>query len=220
VFDAFAPLRWLRQLFGSSPRVSLEGLDPARTKLIVGLGNPGPEYAATRHNLGFLCVEELAERCGAHWQDDTGRTHSLLALGNAGDLSVVLAKPQTYMNRSGGAVKALVDQLALDFDKLLVIYDDMDLPFGALRMRERGSPGTHNGMRSVVAELNSENVPRLRIGISQAAPGTARDHVLSEFSAEEEEAVDALVERAADAAFTWATESASAAMNRYNVLKS
>lgn len=206
---------FLRRLFGSPPPDPLVGLDAARLRLIVGLGNPGPQYAATRHNLGFLCVEDLAERCEAQWVKHP-TSQSMLARGHAEDLTVLLCKPHTYMNRSGGAIKALVEQLALDLDKLLVVYDDMDLPFGALRMRERGSPGTHNGMRSVVAELNSEDVPRLRIGISQAAPGTARDHVLSEFSPEEEEEVDALVERAADAALAWATESATAAMNRYN----
>jgi PTH1 family peptidyl-tRNA hydrolase len=129
---------------------------------------------------------------------------------------VLLAKPHTYMNRSGQAILQLHQRLGLPLQRVLVIYDDMDLPFGALRMRESGSPGTHNGMRSVVRELDSEDVPRLRIGISQAQPGSATDHVLSEFSAEDQAAVDDLVQRAADAALTWANEGAVAAMNRYN----
>ncbi|HEY3063855.1 MAG TPA: aminoacyl-tRNA hydrolase [Chloroflexota bacterium] len=181
-------------------------------RVIVGLGNPGPEYADTRHNLGFRCADILAERCTARWQRDS---QSLIAVGHADDLTVLLVKPQTYMNRSGGAVHALVQRLGLDKQKLLVVYDDMDLPFGALRLRERGSPGTHNGMRSVVSTLG-EDVPRLRVGIGQAAPGAAIDHVLSGFSDEEEEAVDQLVRRAADAAYAWATENAAVAMNRYN----
>src|SRR6185503_1100690 len=143
----------------------------ARPRLIVGLGNPGPEYAATRHNLGFRCVEILAGRCGARFEKH-GPSHSLLARAELDDVTLLLAKPHTYMNRSGDAVRPLVERLRLDLQQVLIVYDDMDLPFGTLRMRERGSPGTHNGMRSVVGALG-ENVPRLRIGIGQAAPGAA-----------------------------------------------
>ena len=184
------------------------------------MGNPGPEYADTRHNLGFRCVEELARRYGAAWQDKTNSWNSLIAVihPNADDpkTTVVLAKPQTYMNRSGGAVKALLDFLGLEQQKCLIVYDDMDLPFGTLRLRQRGSPGTHNGMRSVVTSLQSDDVPRLRIGISQASPGEATNHVLSEFSPDERQAVDELVARAADAALAWAIEGPEMAMNRYN----
>ena len=202
---------------------SLVGLDPARTRLIVGLGNPGPEFADTRHNLGFRCVEELARRYAAAWQDKTNSWNSLIAVihPRADDpgFTVVLAKPQTFMNRSGAAVKALLDFLGLERDQCLIVYDDMDLPFGALRLRQRGSPGTHNGMRSVVSSLESDNVPRLRIGISQASPGDATSHVLSEFTPDEREAVDELVSRAADAVIAWAIDGADVAMNRYNSLK-
>ncbi len=209
-------LQFLRRLFGLDRSVDpLEGIDPPRARLIVGLGNPGPEYAATRHNVGFRCVDEVAKRTESRWCKHP-RSQSMVSVAQAGDLTLVLTKPHTYMNRSGTATSVLVDRLQLALDNVLIVYDDMDLPFGSLRLRERGSPGTHNGMRSVVAALQSENVPRLRIGISQAAPGTATDHVLSEFSAEEETAVDLLVQRAADAAMAWATESAVAAMNRYN----
>jgi PTH1 family peptidyl-tRNA hydrolase len=133
-----------------------------------------------------------------------------------GDQRLVVAKPQTYMNRSGEATRTLMDRLGIDRDQCLVVYDDMDLPFGALRLRERGSPGTHNGMRSVVRSLASEAVPRLRIGISQASPCDATNHVLSEFEPEDRAAVQALVERAADAAQEWALSGAAVAMNRYN----
>jgi peptidyl-tRNA hydrolase, PTH1 family len=208
-------LGFLRRLFAPAPSDQLAGLDSARLRLIVGLGNPGPEYAATRHNLGFRCVEELARRCGANWRSHD-RATCLVAQGTAGELALVLSKPQTYMNRSGDAVRRLVERLDLPLDRVLIVYDDMDLPFGTLRLRERGSPGTHNGMRSVVAALQSEDVPRLRIGISQAAPGEATDHVLSEFSADEEQEAEQLVGRATDAALAWATESAVVAMNRYN----
>jgi peptidyl-tRNA hydrolase, PTH1 family len=212
-FDAV--FDFLRRLFRPQPADPLAGPPAARVRLVVGLGNPGPEYADTRHNLGFLCVEELARRCQARWVDDTRRAHSLIAVGQTDELNIVLARPQTYMNRSGTAVSALAERLGVDRQHVLVVYDDMDLPFGSLRLRERGSPGTHNGMRSVVAALG-EDVPRLRIGIGQAAPGAATDHVLSGFSDDEEREVERLVNRAADAAYAWATENAVAAMNRYN----
>ncbi|HET6317127.1 MAG TPA: aminoacyl-tRNA hydrolase [Chloroflexota bacterium] len=183
--------------------------------MVVGLGNPGTQYAATRHNVGFRCVDEVARRCRADWRAPE-EWSCLLAVASTDERTLLLAKPQTYMNRSGHAVRALVDRSGIDRSHALVVYDEMDLPFGTLRLRERGSPGTHNGMRSVVAALQSEDVPRLRIGIGQAAPGEATDHVLSEFSPDQEAAVEELVARAADAVIAWATESAVVAMNRYN----
>jgi len=205
---------FLRRLFARPAADPLTGLDSARLRIIVGLGNPGPEYAGTRHNVGFRCVDTLAQRCAAAWQRHPS-TQSLVALGQTNDLPLLMVNPQTYMNRSGGAVAEMMQRVVLDRQRLLVVYDDMDLPFGALRLRERGSPGTHNGMRSVVSALG-EGVPRLRIGIGQATPGAAIDHVLSGFSDDEEQAVNQLVNRAADAAYAWATENAAAAMNRYN----
>jgi peptidyl-tRNA hydrolase, PTH1 family len=209
---------FLRRLWsGGGSTESLAGLDPEHTRLIVGLGNPGPEYADTRHNMGFRCVEELARRFGAGWQDKTTSLQSLVAvIRPREDLAVVLAKPQTYMNRSGPAVQNLLEFLKLDPEQGLVVFDEMDLAFGTLRLRERGSPGTHNGMRSVVSALGTEQVPRLRVGIGQASPGDATSHVLSEFSPEEREAVEMLVTRAADAAQDWAEQGAVVAMNRYN----
>ena len=208
---------FLRRLFARAPVEAMTGLEPEATRLIVGLGNPGPEYADTRHNVGFRCVEELARRHAASWQDRTSALSSLAAVIHPNpELSVVLAKPQTFMNRSGKAVKDLVEFLKLDTAQCLVTYDEMDLPFGTLRLRERGSPGTHNGMRSVVRTLGTENVPRLRIGISQASPGEATSHVLSEFAPDERDEVDELIARAADAALAWALDGAAVAMNRYN----
>jgi peptidyl-tRNA hydrolase, PTH1 family len=195
----------------------LAGLEPGATRLIVGLGNPGPEYAETRHNLGFRCVEALARQHSAVWHDRKSDLDCLLTVVRpTPDVAVVLVKPLTFMNRSGTAVRSLVDHIELDAGQCLVVYDDMDLPFGTLRLRERGSPGTHNGIRSVVAALGTPGVPRLRIGISQASPGEAISHVLSEFSPEERDAVDDLVARAAEAALDWALHGAAVAMNRYN----
>ena len=207
---------FLRRLFGGAAQ-PLVGLDPETTRLIVGLGNPGPEYADTRHNVGFRCVEEVARRYGAAWQDRTSSFHSLVAVINVDEnLTLVVAKPQTFMNGSGQAVRDALELLKLENDHALIVYDEMDLTFGILRLRERGSPGTHNGMRSVVSSLGTENIPRLRVGIGQSSPGEATSHVLSEFGDDERDMVDELVKRAADAALSWAEDGAMAAMNRYN----
>jgi peptidyl-tRNA hydrolase, PTH1 family len=210
---------FLRRLWRRGPSEALAGLNPQRTRLIVGLGNPGPEYIDTRHNVGFRCVDELARRYDGRWQDKPV-WHSLVAVIHPpDDLTVVLAKPQTFMNRSGTAVRALLDFLDLPGQHCLIVYDEMDLPLGTLRLRERGSPGTHNGMRSVVASLSTDAIPRLRIGISQASPGEATLHVLSEFGPDEQEAVSNLVEQAAEAALAWAIEGPASAMNRYNTMR-
>ena len=208
---------FLRRLFTRPSAESLTRLDPETTRLIVGLGNPGPEYADTRHNVGFRCVEELARRFGAAWQDRTNVVGSLVAVTHpTAEMTLVLAKPQTFMNRSGAAVQDLLEFLNLPTERCLVVYDEMDLAFGTLRLRERGSPGTHNGMRSVVRSLGTDNIPRLRIGISQASPGDATSHVLSEFAPEERDDVDELIARAADASLAWALDGPVVAMNRYN----
>jgi peptidyl-tRNA hydrolase, PTH1 family len=196
-------------LFGA-PEDPLAQVPPGQAKLIVGLGNPGPEYAGTRHNVGFQCVDLIAERLGARWLrlDD--------ALVAVADEKLVLAKPLTFMNRSGPAVARLLDRRAVPTSQALVIYDDMDLPLGTLRLRARGSAGTHNGMRSVIAALGTEHLARLRIGIGQASPGGAIDHVLSGFTPDERPLVQEQLERAADAGLSWANEGAEVAMNRYN----
>jgi len=210
-------LELLRRFFRRRSTEPLTGLEPARTRLVVGLGNPGPEFADTRHNVGFRCVDELARRCGAAWQDKTTTLGSLIAVARpTSELTLVLAKPHTFMNRSGRAVKDLRDLLKLPTSHCLVVYDDMDLPLGALRMRERGSPGTHNGMRSVISALGTDYIARLRIGISQAGSAGATNHVLSEFTPEERGIVEELIARAADAVLAWAIEGAAVAMNRYN----
>jgi peptidyl-tRNA hydrolase, PTH1 family len=184
---------------------------------VVGLGNPGPEFAETRHNLGFRCVDLLARRCSAAWHDKRAAFAAQVAVAHpTNELNVVLAKPQTFMNRSGTSVRDLLEAVKLQPRHALVVFDEMDLPFGTLRLRERGSAGTHNGMRSVVATLQTEEIPRLRIGIGQGQPGAATDHVLGEFSPEERKEVESLVERAADAVLDWAELGANAAMNRYN----
>ncbi len=189
---------------------------PARRRLVVGLGNPGQAYAETRHNVGFRCADVVATRLGGVWLDQRQQLHSLVAAGRVGDTPIVVAKPQTYVNRSGLAVSALLDRLDLTPAQVLVIYDDMDLPLGTLRLRERGSPGTHNGMRNIVAQLATEDFPRLRIGIGQAGGRDAREYVLSAFDEMQRLLAAASVARAADAALAWATQGPVAAMNAFN----
>lgn len=184
--------------------------------LIVGLGNPGEEYAKTRHNLGFRCVSLLAERHGLTFGGK--RASSRVAEGAIGGQRVALAKPFTYMNETGRAVVGLLHwyKLAPARD-LLVIYDDLDLPFGVLRLRERGSAGTHNGMKSIVGQLGGQEFPRLRIGIGQGPPGRdAAAYVLGRFTREEEGRVPEICAQAADAVEMVIREGLTAAMNRYN----
>ena len=210
-------LSFLGRLFRRGTTESLAGLDPLRTRVIVGLGNPGPEYIDTRHNIGFRCVEVMARRFGASWQDKVSSLDALVAVVHPDqERTLVLVKPQTFMNRSGKAIREVLDFLQVAPRSCLVLYDEMDLPFGTLRLRERGGPGTHNGMRSVISELKTEDIARLRIGIGQSSPGEATSHVLSDFSAEEEDVVRQIVERATLAALDWAEHGAAVAMNRYN----
>ncbi len=184
--------------------------------LIVGLGNPGERYARTRHNIGFRSVETLAERHGLTFRNQ--RANSEIAEGYIRGQRVVLVKPQTYMNLSGQAVSALRNWYKIDpARELLIIYDDLDLPFARLRLRERGSAGTHNGMRSIVAQLGTTEFPRLRVGIGQPpANMDAADYVLSRFTPEEEAVLPELLTRVADAVEVVLGEGLTTAMNRYN----
>ncbi len=182
-------------------------------KIVVGLGNPGREYAATRHNLGFMVVDELARRAGA--AGSRKRFRSVLAEGLLAGQKLVLVKPQTYMNLSGHAVREVVNWYHVTREDLLIVLDDLDLPFGALRLRPEGSPGGHNGLASIVEQLGSRAIPRLRIGIGRG-PGGATAQVLSRFSPEESQALPALVASAADCAALWAEEGIVTAMNRCN----
>jgi PTH1 family peptidyl-tRNA hydrolase len=182
-------------------------------RIIVGLGNPGREYANTRHNLGFMVVDELARRLGAG--GSRKRFRSEIAEGTLDGAKIVLVKPQTYMNLSGYAVREVVNWYHVARDGLLVVLDDLDLPGGAIRLRADGSGGGHNGLTSVLEQLGSHAVPRMRIGIGRG-PSHAVAQVLSRFSPEEERALPAVVAAAADCAILWAREGMIAAMNRCN----
>jgi PTH1 family peptidyl-tRNA hydrolase len=180
-------------------------------RLVVGLGNPGAEYRASRHNLGFRVVEVLAERRGlALGEPFCG---ALVARGDG----LLLAAPQTYMNRSGFAVRCLVEHEAPAAEEILVVFDDLALPLGRLRLRSEGGPGGHRGLASVLEQLRTDAVPRLRLGVGAPPPGAeVAEWVLGPFLPEEEEAVAAMVERAADACEAWLREPLGAVAARVN----
>lgn len=186
-------------------------------ELIVGLGNPEPKYDNTRHNIGFAAVDELAKV----WQmplKENKRFQGLFAEGvTQGGQKVRLLKPLTYMNRSGQSVRAVTDWYKIEPRSVLVIYDDMDLPVGRLRMRLSGSAGGHNGMKSIIAHLSSQKFPRLRIGIgkSEVEKGTI-SHVLGKFAPEEFKAIDEILYISVKAIELSLKEGIEQSMNRYN----
>jgi peptidyl-tRNA hydrolase, PTH1 family len=184
--------------------------------LFVGLGNPGEEYAQTRHNIGFQCVAATARRHRMEFTEK--RAHARVAEGQISGQRVALAKPFTFMNLSGQAVVGLRQWYKISAEQdLVVIYDDTDLPFGALRLRERGSAGTHNGMRSIVGQLGGDAFRRIRVGIGQRPPGwDLANYVLGRFTREEQAALPAICDRVADAIDLIAAQGFTAAMNRFN----
>ncbi|MGI6452634.1 MAG: aminoacyl-tRNA hydrolase [Syntrophomonadaceae bacterium] len=182
-------------------------------KIVVGLGNPGPRYKSTRHNVGFEAVQELASRCLVVRQES--RFDALIGHANMGQEKVLLVKPMTFMNRSGNAVQPLVDWYKVDLKDLMVIYDDMDLPVGTLRIRPGGGSGGHKGMQSIIQRLGSKEFPRTRIGIGRSEH-EAIDWVLGRFTSAEKEAIDQAVKKAVDALECWIKNGIDLAMNSYN----
>jgi len=185
------------------------------TYLIAGLGNPGPEHAANRHNVGFRCVERLAAAHGLAF--DKRQKNGRVALGEIAGRRVVLVKPQTFMNESGRAVVALARFYQVPPEQMLVVYDDLDLPLGTVRLRPEGGSGGHKGMRSIIEHLGSQNFPRLRIGIGRpAGQMDPAAYVLQDFSVEEQPLVEEALERAVAAIETWLREGIVMAMSRHN----
>lgn len=185
--------------------------------LIVGLGNPGREYANTRHNVGFMAVELLAERWRATWKTEK-RFQSRMARVDQDGRRWLLCEPQTYMNLSGEAVGAVMNFYRLTPDRLLVVLDDADLPFGEIRMRADGSSGGHHGLESIEAHLGTRHYPRLRIGIGRE-PNAGREitgYVLGAFRASDRELLDKVLTRARDQIECWLDEGIGKAMSRYN----
>ena len=183
-------------------------------KIIVGLGNPGREYAETRHNVGFMVLDLLARHFGAEWKVDKARKAELAA-----GPGVLLVKPQTFMNASGESVGPLMRYYKWEPEQVFVIYDDISFPVGAMRLRAGGSAGGHNGMKSLIAHLGTEKFPRLRVGIS--APGCKQmvSHVLGKFAPDERPLLQEALTRAAAATLMTLSHGFDAAANQFNIKK-
>lgn len=198
---------------GSSSQVS--GEESGELFLLVGLGNPGREYRETRHNVGFLVIDKLAKDFSISL---TRVQHkALVNTKTIGDSKIVLAKPQTFMNASGESVAGLVHFYKLQLNHVLVIHDDLDLPFGTLRMRGSGSSAGQKGMQSILTRLGSEEIARLRVGIGRPAGSKqGANYVLKGFSPQERKELDYIIDRAASAALTFVQFGLETAMNKYN----
>jgi PTH1 family peptidyl-tRNA hydrolase len=182
-------------------------------KIIVGLGNPGREYAATRHNLGFMVVDEIARRLRA--AGARSRFRAELSEAFDGEEKIVLVKPQTYMNLSGNSVAEALRWYKTPLVDLLVVADDIDLPFTAMRLRAKGGSGGHNGLKSIISSLGSDEFARLRLGIGRGR-GEATGQVLGRFNPEEERMLPEVVADAADCVLDWERSGVILAMNRCN----
>ena len=189
-------------------------------KLVVGLGNPGFLYARNRHNLGFMAVSALAKTLNAPFDRKQG--HARTGMGMIGNLKVLFARPQTYMNASGESVKLLLDKWNMKPKDLIVIHDDLDLPLAKIRLRLGGGSGGHNGIESIIKRLGTAEFYRVRVGIGrpetdpEAKDDAVIDYVLSDFTREERKAVDAVLPDVGEAVTTLLREGLAAAMNRFN----
>lgn len=186
-------------------------------KWIAGLGNPGRKYEGTRHNVGFMAVDAMAERWGIDWRTNT-RCRALIGEGRTGDgEEVVLIKPQTFMNLSGESIRAYMDYFKLPLDDLIVLYDDMDTPLGQLRLRYKGSAGGHNGIKSIIQHIGTQEFKRIRIGISRPPEGIGViDYVLQDFHKQEQEQIKQVLDDICDAVAMACVESFDKVMARYN----
>ena len=183
-------------------------------KIVVGLGNPGPKYAGTRHNVGFDVVDYLSRSPG--YGTARERFEAMVAEGKEGDETVLLVKPLTFMNLSGRSVRAVVDFYKLPVEQLLIVCDDFNLPLGKLRIRTKGSHGGQNGLRNIQEQLGTDAYSRLRLGVGQPTPGDAIDHVLSRFKSGEKAAIEETIATAVQAVLHWVKNGTEAAMNKFN----
>lgn len=189
-------------------------------KLIVGLGNPGKEYSANRHNIGFLCINHIARQ--HHIALDKKQGKSRTGAGTIAGEQVLLAKPQTYMNASGQAVILLMQKFKIGLDDLVVIHDDLDLPLGKIRIRKGSSAGGHNGAKSIISHLGSQEFIRIRVGISRPPVSgevpicTIVDYVLGDFTPDDKPVIEETVRRVGDAVVCLLTEGLTETMNKFN----
>lgn len=183
--------------------------------IIAGLGNPGREYAGTRHNVGFDAIDYLVEKYKINL--NKLKFNSVYGELNINGEKVMLVKPITYMNRSGTAISEIINYFKVPLENLIVIYDDIDIPVGALRIRPHGSSGTHNGMKSIVSCLGNEKFPRIRIGIDKNSDINLADYVLQRFNADERLKINEIVKYAAEAAEEMIKNNIESAMQKYNI---
>jgi len=185
-------------------------------RLIVGLGNPGEAYAMTRHNIGFQAVDRFAKK--QNWSFRFAKAfHGQLAEGKIGDRTLLLLKPETYMNSSGDSVRACISYYKIPLSLLLVVSDDIYLPLGGLRMRSSGGSGGHNGLKSIESHLGTQAYGRLRIGVGDRIEGDLADHVLSSFSKEEQEKLPLVLQRSTEVLELWIAQGITAAIQQANV---
>lgn len=183
--------------------------------LLIGLGNPGREYKDTRHNIGFMLIDQLAERIGARGMKVQSK--AIITSGLYEERKLILAKPQTYMNLSGQSVQGLLHFYKIPLENLLVAHDDLDIPYGTIRIRPTGGPGGQRGMANTIELLGTKDFPRLRLGIGRP-PGRMdpKDYVLQDFSKDELKLMPDILSRASDAALEFVMRGLNAAMNKYN----
>ena len=183
-------------------------------RLVAGLGNPGPEYAATRHNIGFMAVDQLAAQFGSNWERSIPQARDDALSAKCG--AALLVKPISFMNRSGYPLFAFAQFYKIEPRQILVVLDDFTLPLGRLRLRARGGSGGHNGLDSVISQFGTEEIPRLRIGIGTAPREGSVDHVLSRFFDEEKPIVRSAIDRAVEALKCVIDKGLVSAMNTFN----
>jgi len=199
---------------GEAEAVADEALEPLR-RLIVGLGNPGKRYAETPHNLGFMVVDRLAERNGIAVK--RRECQALIGTGRFGDCEVMLAKPQTFMNLSGVAVKSLMEKFSFAAPELIVVYDDLDLPWTSLRIRTKGSSGGHKGMESIIRSIGAREFVRVRLGIHPGHPvSDGAGFVLAPFRRAQKKELDELLDHASEAVESIVAEGVEKAMTKFN----
>jgi len=184
-------------------------------RLVIGLGNPGDEYRNTRHNIGFMVADRLAEVLKKRFSAGKGEYSCFEC--DVQRQHLIVAKPTTYMNLSGRAVAELVDLYNIDESGMMVVCDDLNLPFGQIRIRERGSSGGHKGLESIIYSLENDRFPRLRVGIGCPEDTEARDYVLAEFKEDEKAVLNGVINDAAEAVLEWVNRGIVSAMNRFNV---
>ena len=183
--------------------------------VIAGLGNPGKDYERTRHNMGFFAADILAEKTGI--RTDRLKHKALTGTGEIAGHKVMIVKPQTYMNLSGNSIGEILRYYKVPVQNLIVIYDDIDIPAGTLRIRKKGSAGTHNGMKSIISQTGSDDFPRIRVGIGDSRKGDLKDYVIGSMSRKEEEELLPALKLAADACCSIVTDGIDKAMNIYNI---